>query len=625
MKKITAQELRNKWIEFFKTKNHTIIPSASLVPENDPSVLFTMAGMFPLVPYLMGQEHPGGNRVANIQKCIRTIDIDEVGDNTHLTFFEMMGNWSFGDYFKKEAIEWSFEFLTDEKWLGIPLDRLAFSVFAGDDDAPFDEESYNHWLRLGVPAERIAKLPKEDNWWIAGETGPCGPDTEMFFWIDDGTPAPANFQETASDKRWVEIWNDVFMEFEKKSDGSLVPLENKNVDTGMGLDRVVAVLNGHKSVYDTELFTGMFDVIGLSQDILSGDEVRKARIIVDHIRASVFIAGDGVEPSNKERGYILRRLLRRAMVYAKLLNLQENWLKALVGKVMEEYNEAYPELVVNSAKIFSVIEGEQDKFGKTLEKGLKEFSKLFERRMHHPGDSVATPPQQGGENSPPFQGGVPTEGRGGGLTGTDAFNLYQTYGFPLELTEELAESSGQEVNREEFSSEFKKHQDLSRTASAGTFKGGLADHSDIVVRYHTATHLLHKALRDILGEEVWQKGSNITAERTRFDFTYPQKMTDEQKQQVEDLVNKWIEADAEMKQEMMPLEKAKELGAIGLFGEKYADTVSIYTATDKDGNVISREFCGGPHVEHTGVIGKFRIAKEEAVSAGVRRIKAVIE
>jgi alanyl-tRNA synthetase len=593
MKKITAQELRNKWIEFFKTKNHTIIPSASLVPENDPSVLFTMAGMFPLVPYLMGQKHPGGNRIANIQKCIRTIDIDEVGDDTHLTFFEMMGNWSFGDYFKKEAIEWSFEFLTDQKWLGIPLERLAFSVFAGDDEAPFDEESYNHWLRLGVPAERIAKLPKKDNWWIAGETGPCGPDTEMFFWIDDGTPAPANFQDTAGDKRWVEIWNDVFMEFEKKADGSLIPLAKKNVDTGMGLDRVIAVLNGHKSVYDTELFTGMFEVIGLSQNILSNDEVRKARIIVDHIRAAVFIAGDGVEPSNKERGYILRRLLRRAMVYAKILNLQENWLKALIGQVLTQYNEAYPEMITNSEAIFQSLEGEQDKFGKTLEKGLKEFAKLFERQ--------------------------------GQLSGTDAFNLYQTYGFPLELTEELAESSGQKVNREEFTSEFKKHQNLSRTASAGTFKGGLADHSDIVVRYHTATHLLHKALRDVLGEDVWQKGSNITAERTRFDFTYPQKLTEEQKQQVEDLVNKWIQADLEMKQEMMPLEKAKELGAIGLFGEKYADIVSVYTAVDADGNVISREFCGGPHVKRTGMVGKFKIVKEEAVSAGVRRIKAVIE
>ena len=590
---ITAQELRNKWLSFFKEKNHTIIPSASLVPENDPSVLFTMAGMFPLVPYLMGQEHPGGTRVANVQKCIRTIDIDEVGDNTHLTFFEMMGNWSFGDYFKEDAIKWSYEFLTDEKWLGIPLDRLAFSVFAGDSDAPYDEESYNHWKALGIPEERIAKLPKEDNWWIAGSTGPCGPDTEMFYWIDDGTPAPANFQETKDDPRWVEIWNDVFMQFEKKSDGSLIPLEKQNVDTGMGLDRVIAVLNGHTSVYDTEFFTGMFEVIGKSQAILSGDELRKARIIVDHIRASVFIAGDGVEPSNKERGYILRRLLRRAMVYARALNLQGEWMKGLIGKVMQEYNEAYPELVTNSDKIFASLEGEQTKFGATLEKGLKEFDKIFQKQ--------------------------------GQLSGTDAFNLYQSYGFPLELTEELAQSYGQEVNKEEFESGFKAHQNLSRTASAGTFKGGLADHSDVVVRYHTATHLMHKALRDVLGPEVWQKGSNITSERTRFDFTYPQKMTDEQKKQVEDLVNKWIQQDAEMKQEMMPLDKAKELGAIGLFGEKYADVVSIYSATDKDGNVISREFCGGPHVEHTGLIGKFRIAKEEAVSAGVRRIKAVIE
>lgn len=593
MKRLTAQELRTKWLEFFQSKNHTIIPSASLVPEGDPSVLFTMAGMFPLVPYLMGQEHPGGTRVVNVQKCIRTIDIDEVGDDTHLTFFEMMGNWSFGDYFKKEAIEWSYEFLTDEQWLGIPLDRLAFSVFAGDNDAPFDEESYEHWKRLGISEARIAKLPKEDNWWIAGTTGPCGPDTEMFYWIDDGTPAPENFGETKDDKRWVEIWNDVFMQYEKKADGSLVPLEKQNVDTGMGLDRVIAVLNGHKSVYDTELFTGMFEVIGLSQDVLSGDEIRKARIVVDHVRASVFIAGDGVVPSNKERGYILRRLLRRSMVYAKLLNLQENWLKALIGKVMEEYNEAYPEMVTNSAMTFQVIEDEQSKFGKTLEKGLKEFTKLFEKQ--------------------------------GQLSGTDAFNLYQSFGFPLELTQELAEAAGQHVNKEEFETGFKQHQDLSRTASAGTFKGGLADHSDIVVRYHTATHLMHKALRDVLGEDVWQKGSNITAERTRFDFTYPQKMTPEQIKEVEDKVNEWVQVDAEMKQEMMPLEKARELGAIGLFGEKYADTVSIYTATDKNGNVISREFCGGPHVDHTGLIGKFKIVKEEAVSAGVRRIKAVIE
>lgn len=590
---ITAQELRNKWLLFFKEKNHAIIPSSSLVPENDPSVLFTMAGMFPLVPYLMGQEHPSGTRVANVQKCIRTIDIDEVGDDSHLTFFEMMGNWSFGDYFKKESIEWSYEFLTDKKWLGLPLERLAFTVFAGDDDAPFDEESYDHWLRLGIAPDRISKLPKEDNWWIAGSTGPCGPDTEMFYWTDDGTPAPANHQETKDDKRWVEIWNNVFMQFEKKTDGSLVPLEKQNVDTGMGLDRTLVALNGHASVYDSEFWSSMFEVIGKSQHILSGDEIRKARIIVDHIRASVFISADGVEPANKERGYILRRLLRRAIVYARALNLQGEWMKALIGKVMQEYGDAYPELITNSERIFASLEGEQKKFGTTLEKGLKEFEKLFEKQ--------------------------------GSISGTDAFNLYQSYGFPLELTEELAISFGQEINKEEFESGFRAHQDLSRTASAGTFKGGLADHSDIVVRYHTATHLLQKALRTVLGEEVWQKGSNITADRTRFDFTYPQKMTDEQKKEVEDLVNGWIKLDATMQQEMMPLEKARELGAIGLFGEKYADTVSVYSAIDKDGNVISREFCGGPHVEHTGVIGKFRIAKEEAVSAGVRRIKAVIE
>ncbi len=594
LQSMKAQELRTKWTEFFKSKGHTIIPSASLVPENDPSVLFTMAGMLPLVPYLMGQPHPGGKRLANIQKCIRTIDIDEVGDATHTSFFEMMGNWSLGDYFKKEVIEFSHEFLTDPKNLGLSLDRLAFSVFAGDDEASRDEESASHWLRLGIAPERIAYLPKEDNWWIAGSTGPCGPDTEMFYWSDDGTPAPANFQETKDDKRWVEIGNDVFIQYEKKADGSLTPLAQQNVDTGMGLDRLLMVLNGQTSIYDTDLFKPMFDVISLSQEILSGDELREARIVVDHVRAALFMAADGVEPSNKERGYILRRLLRRSIVYARRLNLSEHWLKALIGKVMEEYAEAYPELVINSEAIFARLETEQIKFGKTLEKGLKEFEKLFEKQ--------------------------------GRINGTDAFNLYQTYGFPWELTKELAEASGQNVARGEFEAEFKKHQDLSRTASSGTFKGGLADHSDVVVRYHTATHLMHKALRDVLGPDVWQKGSNITAERTRFDFTYPQKMTDEQKKQVEDLVNKWIQQDAEMKQEMMPLEKARELGAIGLFGEKYADTVSIYTATDtKTGEVISREFCGGPHVEHTGLIGKFRIAKEEAVSSGIRRIKGVIE
>ncbi len=591
---ITGNELRQKWFDFFASKGHVIIPSASLVPENDASVLYTMAGMHPLVPFLLGQDHPKGKRLANSQKCIRTGDIDEVGDDTHLTFFEMLGNWSLGDYFKEDSIKWSFEFLTSPEWLNIPLDRLAFSVFAGDEDAPRDDESASIWKSLGVPDSRVAFLPKEDNWWIAGTTGPCGPDTEMFYWIDDGTPTPANFQETKDDKRWVEIWNNVFMQYEKKADGALIPLAKTNVDTGMGLDRTLTVLNGQTSVYDTELFAPLFEVIALSQDIMTNTEVRRARIIVDHIRASVFIVGDGVEPSNKDRGYIVRRLLRRAMVFAKLLNLQPHWLESLVGKVVTIYAESYPELVERSEHIFAIIEGEQSKFVKTLEKGLKEFEKQFASQNK--------------------------------ITGTDAFNLYQTFGFPWELTKELAEASGQHVDEQEFKDEFKKHQDLSRTASAGEFKGGLANTSDKVVRYHTATHLMHKALRQVLGEDVWQKGSNITEERTRFDFTYPQKMTDEQKKEVEDLVNDWIVRDATVTREMMPLAKARELGAIGLFGEKYDDVVSVYTIIDsKTNEVISREFCGGPHVEHTGQIGKVRIAKEEAVSAGMRRIKAVIE
>ena len=591
---ITGNELRQKWFDFFASKGHVIIPSASLVPENDASVLYTMAGMHPLVPFLLGQDHPKGKRLANSQKCIRTGDIDEVGDDTHLTFFEMLGNWSLGDYFKEDSIKWSFEFLTSPEWLNIPLDRLAFSVFAGDEDAPRDDESASIWKSLGVPDSRVAFLPKEDNWWIAGTTGPCGPDTEMFYWIDDGTPTPANFQETKDDKRWVEIWNNVFMQYEKKADGVLIPLAKTNVDTGMGLDRTLTVLNGQTSVYDTELFAPLFEVIALSQDIMTNTEVRRARIIVDHIRASVFIVADGVEPSNKDRGYIVRRLLRRAMVYAKLLNLQPHWLEAMIGKVVSTYSEAYPELVERSSHIFAIIEGEQSKFVKTLEKGLKEFEKQFASQNK--------------------------------ITGTDAFNLYQTFGFPWELTKELAEASGQHVDEQEFKDEFKKHQDLSRTASAGEFKGGLANTSDKVVRYHTATHLMHKALRQVLGEDVWQKGSNITEERTRFDFTYPQKMTDEQKKSVEDLVNAWISKDATVTREMMPLEKARELGAIGLFGEKYDDVVSVYTIIDpKTNEVISREFCGGPHVEHTGLIGKVKIAKEEAVSAGMRRIKAVIE
>lgn len=593
MQRITAQELRQKYLEFFRSKGHAIIPSASLVPENDASVLFTTAGMHPLVPYLLGQEHPQGMRLANVQKCIRTGDIEEVGDDTHLTFFEMLGNWSLGDYFKEEAIAWSFEFLTSPEWLGIPLSRLAVSVFAGDADAPRDEVAAAKWQSLGIKSERIAYLPKENNWWIAGNTGPCGPDTEMFFWIDDGTPAPENFQATYNDKRWVEIWNDVFMQFEKQADGKLVPLAKKNVDTGMGLDRTLAVLNGQTSVYDTELFKPLFDVLGLKNEILSNNEIKKARVIVDHVRAGVMIVGDGVEPSNKDRGYVLRRLLRRSLVFGRLLNLQATWLKALVGQVITIYAAAYPELVDKSENIFSVIEGEQKKFESTLEKGLKEFGKLLKNN--------------------------------GQLTGREAFNLYQTYGFPWELTKELAEGAGQIIDKSEFESEFKKHQELSRTASLGQFKGGLASHSEKIVRLHTATHLMNAALRQVLGEEVWQKGSNITEERTRFDFTHGRKLSTEELAAVESLVNDWVARDLSVKKEIMPLAQARELGAIGVFGEKYPEMVSVYTIYDpKTQEVISREFCGGPHVEHTGVIGRFKITKEEASSAGVRRIKATV-
>ncbi len=598
MPRITAQELRTKYLKFFESKGHTIIPSASLVPENDASTLFTTAGMHPLVPYLLGQQHPGGTRLANVQKCVRTGDIDDVGDPTHLTFFEMLGNWSLGDYFKKEAITWSFEFLTSPEYLGIPKERLAVSVFAGDSDAPRDEEAAQVWNNLGIPQERIAYLPKENNWWIAGNTGPCGPDTEMFYWIDDGTPAPANFQETESDKRWVEIWNDVFMQFEKQADGKLIPLAKQNVDTGMGLDRVLAVLNGHTNVYDTEIFKPMWEVLALSQEILSNEEIRKARIILDHIRAAVFITGDGVEPSNKDRGYVLRRLIRRALVMGRLLNLQGKWLNALIGKVIAGYAEAYPDLVEKSEAIFAVLEKEQGKFEVTLEKGLKEFEKVIKL-------SSSSSNQVNGKN---------------------AFDLYQTYGFPWELTKELAESMGQKIDKAQFEAEFKKHQDLSRTASAGQFKGGLASHSEKIVRLHTATHLMNAALRKVLGQDVWQKGSNITEERTRFDFTFDRKMTPEEIAEVEKMVNGWVERDLTMKKEIMPLDEARKLNAIGVFGEKYPDTVSVYTVYDpQSGEVVSREFCGGPHVEHTGVIGKFKITKEEASSAGVRRIKATVE
>ncbi len=586
---MTHAELRQKFLDFFAARGHAVIPSAPLVPLNDPTVLFTTAGMHPLVPYLLGEPHPEGTRLADVQKCVRTGDIDEVGDDTHLTFFEMLGNWSLGDYFKEDAIAWSFEFLTSPDWLGIPLTRLAFTCFAGDDAAPKDDEAARIWTQLGVPETRIAFLGRDDNWWgPAGETGPCGPDTEMFYWVgnpDDPLLAQP-FQETHDDPRWVEIWNDVFMQYRKTESGTFEPLTQQNVDTGMGVERTLAVLNGVRTVYETEPFVPVMAAIraGASQY----DE-RRARIVADHTRAAAFIIADGVDPSNKDRGYVLRRLLRRAMLNAHQMGMHETWYVAVHHAVQQALGSAWPELVANDERIQEVIAAEAAKFHATLEKGLKEFEKLQV------------------------------------LDGKAAFDLYQTYGFPFELTRELAQARGFTIDEAAYQKEIAMHQSQSRTASAGQFKGGLADHSEVVTRYHTATHLLNAALRRVLGDHVMQKGSNINAERTRFDFSHPTKLTDEQKHEVEVLVNSWIERDLPVMRQEMPLADARKLGAIGAFGEKYGDVVSVYTVEDPDsGEVISREFCGGPHVTHTGTIGHFRIIKEEAVSAGVRRIKATI-
>jgi alanyl-tRNA synthetase len=576
---MTSQEIRDKYLKFFETKNHKIIPSASLVPANDPTVLFTTAGMHPLVPYLLGEVHPQGNRLVNFQKCLRTDDIGEVGDDTHNTFFEMLGNWSLGDYWKNDSIAWSYDFLTNPEWLGIDKSRLAVSVFEGDGDAPFDEESFGIWKSLGVPEQRIAKLGKKDNWWgPPGATGPCGPDTEIFYWVGS-EPAPEKFDP--ENKYWVEIWNNVFMQYNKTAEGKFEPLKQKNVDTGMGLERITTALAGKSNVYETDLFQPILEKI---QGIASASDMKSERIIADHIRAATFMIADGVIPSNKDRGYILRRLIRRAITYGKKLGIEKDLSVQVKDAVASKFGDLYPEL--NDAKVTEELAKEETKFRQTLSNGLKLL------------DGKQT------------------------ITGKEAFDLFQSYGFPVELTRELVKIDSEN----DFYTELVKHQELSRTSSAGQFKGGLASHSDKIVRLHTATHLLNAALRKVLGSEVWQKGSNITEERTRFDFTHGSKLTDEQKKQVEDLVNDWIQRDLQVKKEVMTQDEAKKLGAIGVFGEKYADEVSIYTIFDpQNQEIISREFCGGPHVEHIGPIGKFRIQKEEAVSAGVRRIKAVIE
>lgn len=586
---VTTNEMREKFLRFFKEKGHTIIPSASLIPENDPTVLFTTAGMHPLVPYLLGETHPGGKRLADAQKCIRTGDIDEVGDATHLTFFEMLGNWSLGDYFKKEAIEWSYEFLTSKQWLGLDVNRLAVSVFEGDKDAPLDTEAFDIWKKLGIPEARIAKLPKKNNWWgPAGETGPCGPDTEIFYWTGDPNQVPASFND--DNALWVEIWNNVFMQYFKNKDGSFEPLKQMNVDTGMGLERTTAILN-NTQVYSIDVFQPIIALI----EALSGkkydsdaETTRAMRIIADHIRAATFIIGDqrGIAPSNVGQGYVLRRLIRRAVRYGKLIGITDHFAVSIAEEVIRQFGTAYPELKTNSERVKTELANEENKFSVALDKGLKEFSKL----------SI--------------------------VDGKVAFDLYQSYGFPIELTEELSRERGLSIDKKVFEEEFKKHQDLSRTASAGVFKGGLADNSEEVTKYHTATHLLNQALHMVLGSHVAQRGSNITKERMRFDFSHSTKMTPEEIKKTEDIVNDVIKRDLPVHFELLTVEEARAKGAIGVFEDKYerlGNKVKVYFIGD-----FSKEMCGGPHVEHTGAIGTFKIQKEEAVSAGVRRIRAII-
>ncbi len=592
-----AHELRKKYIDFFVSNDHVQISGQSLIPENDPTVLFTTAGMHPLVPYILGEPHPAGTRLVDYQKCIRTGDIESVGDDSHLTFFEMLGNWSLGDYFKKDAVSMSFEFLTSPQWLGIDVDRISVTVFAGDDDVPRDTETAELWKSLGIPEERIFFLPRKDNWWgPAGETGPCGPDTEMF--VDTGKPAcgPTCAPGCPCGK-YFEIWNDVFMQYKKLADGSYVPLDRKCVDTGMGIERTIAMIQHKGSVYETEVFTPIIAGIERLSGKTYGDSNEidtSIRIIADHIRTSVFILGDvkGVRPSNLGQGYILRRLIRRAVRHGRKLGIEGFYLASLVDSVIGIYRDAYPELAEHEKLIKNELQAEEERFSMTLQKGEHEFEKLLPNLL---------------------------KGKQRIIPGRIAFKLYDTYGFPLELTEELAKEHGFTVDKDGFDKAFAKHQEASRSGAEKTFKGGLADHSEMTTALHTATHLLHEALRTVLGEHVGQKGSNITAERLRFDFTHPEKMTAEQLKRVEDLVNEQIKRDLPVTMEVMSLEEARAAGAIAFFDSKYEEQVKVYSIGD-----FSKEVCGGPHVDRTGSMGTFKIKKEQSSSAGVRRIKAVL-
>ena len=581
-----AIEIRNKYLNFFKKHGHSVIPSAPVVPENDPSVLFTTAGMQPLVPYLLGQKHPSGTRLTDYQKCVRTNDIDEVGDNRHLTYFEMLGNWSLGDYFKDESIAMSYEFLTKE--LGIPAEKLSVTCFAGDENCAKDEVAYKAWKKAGIPDERIYFFGKDDNWWIAGEEGPCGPDTEMFY--DTGKPkCSPECNPSCGCGKYVEIWNNVFMEFYKDKNG-YSKLKQKNVDTGLGLERMTMLLQGKETPFEIELFAPVMEKLESLQNV---DNISSRRIVAEHLRSSMMIINDGARPSNVDRGYILRRLLRRMTRHLNKLEIDLSTLPEIIDTSIEALKELYPELEANKETIKSVIIQEKDKFVKTLQNGEREFEKIANKTINAGNEVLDT---------------------------EVVFNLYETYGFPPEMTEELAKEKGLKVDMSDYQKLFEEHQAKSRIGSEQKFKGGLASSGEIETKYHTATHLLNAALKIVLGEHVHQKGSNITAERMRFDFSHGAKMTDEEKQKTEDLVNEWISQGIDVVVEEMPKSKAIESGAECMFIERYPDVVTVYTIGD-----FSKELCGGPHVKNTSQLGHFKIKKEEASSSGVRRIKAILE
>ena len=593
MKKMTSRELRDSYLEFFKSKGHAVIPSASLIPENDPSVLFTTAGMHPLVPYLLGQKHPAGKRLCDVQKCVRTGDIDEVGDATHCTFFEMLGNWSLGDYFREESIEFSFEFLT--KVLEIPTEKIAVSVFAGDEDCERDEIAAKKWNELGIAKDKILYIPKENNWWYAGPTGPCGSDTEIF--IDTGKePCGEDCSPACDCGKYVEIWNNVFMQFNRDKDGNFQPLAQKNVDTGMGLERTICMLNGYQSVYETDLFA---DVIAKISSLCGKEygkdeeETRAMRIIADHMRTATFMIGDekGIVPSNVDQGYVLRRLLRRSVRFARQLGMDSKELVTIAEMFIDKYCDIYTELADNRDKVLTEIAKEEEKFGKTLENGIKEIEKVLKF----------------------VQNGM--------LNGKTAFRLYDTYGFPIEMTQEICKEKGFGVDIEGYHNAFAEHQKKSQAGAEQKFKGGLADSGEQTTYLHTATHLMLAGLKKVLGrDDIEQKGSNITAERLRFDFNFERPLTEEEKKGVEKFVNDAIARDIPVVCEEMPIEKAREINAVGVFGSRYGEVVKVYTIGDVDCQI-----CGGPHAERTGLLGEFKIVKEQSSSAGIRRIKAVID